>query len=143
MLSSKRRPTTSVKHSSKSKLEPSSVLTHKRMPTPHDLIIRKYYLPVRQEDERHRAFQITRFIAGRPLFTQDSTLLMPWDFPSCKRYTVNRNASPNFISNRRKSYSKQSTITSTARKTLGWLLIDVRFISMGLPFIYCWKITEK
>lgn len=65
MLSTKRRPTSSLKNSSKSRLEPTSALSHKRMPTPHDLVLKKYYLPVRQEDERHRAFQISRFIAGR------------------------------------------------------------------------------
>jgi hypothetical protein len=68
MLSIKRRPTSSVKHSSKSKLDPPSVLSHKRMPMLHDLLMKKYYLPVQQEDERHRAFQITRFVAGIPVF---------------------------------------------------------------------------
>ena len=91
MLSNKRRPTSSVKHSSKNKLDPPSVLTHKRMPKVHDLLMKKYFLPVQQEDDRHRAFQITRFLAGILAFIEDLIQKILWDLPNRKNYTVNSN----------------------------------------------------
>ena len=143
MLSTKRRPTSSLKHSSKSRLEAPSVLSHKRMPTPHDLIIKKYYLPVRQEDERHRAFQISRFIAGNIEPIQVFIMVIAWAFLSCKDRIVNRSGSSNIKLNLTKNCSKQYMITFTVRKAKKTPLVNVLFISMGSLFIYYWKITER
>lgn len=63
IMISKRRPTLNTT-SNKSKLEAHSNLTARVKIIPNELIVKKYYLPVLQEEERHKAFLITRFISG-------------------------------------------------------------------------------
>jgi hypothetical protein len=64
MLSSKRRSTLNAT-SIKSKLESLFALSQRRVPKLNELIAKKYYAPVVQEEEQHIAFLITKYISGK------------------------------------------------------------------------------
>jgi hypothetical protein len=66
MLSKKRRPTSSSK-SHRMRMDGGSHVSHcdnRPQVTSTQLIVRKYYQPVVQEEERHLAYLLTRFLKG-------------------------------------------------------------------------------
>lgn len=71
MQSKKRRPTSSSR-THKGKITGSHLQPPRPPPHPNTLLINKYLLPALQEEDKHTAYLITRFLSGTSLDTARS-----------------------------------------------------------------------
>jgi len=89
MQGKKRRPTSTSK-THRLRTEEGSHVSHAeyKVPSPSLLIRKKYYQPVIQEEQRHQAYMLTRFLRGTFQLTQGPDRRTGCILPSCFIFTA-------------------------------------------------------